>query len=935
MDREFPTGVVTLLFTDVEGSTRLLHELGDDYAEALHEHRRRLRAAFADHDGVEVDTQGDAFFVAFARASNAVSAAADCQRALAGGPIRVRMGLHTGEPRLTEEGYVGLDVHKGARIAAVGHGGQVLLSETTCALVDADVRDLGAHRLKDLSAPERIYQLEIDGLPSDFPLLKTVEAGMKNLPAPRTSFVGRAAELDEIDRLFEHPDCRLLTLVGPGGAGKTRLALEAAARRVEHYPHGVHFVPLVSVPSPELLAPAIAESVQFAVDGAHSGFSAHEQLLDYLSERSTLLLLDNFEHLVEGSGFLSELIERAPHVHLLATSRERLNVQSEWVLEVEGLGLGNTGKETASAARLFVERATQVVPGFALDDAEYPELLRICRLVDGMPLGIELAASWTSVLSAAEIADEIEGNIGFLATSMRDVPERHRSLRAAIDQSWRLLTDEQRNAFSRLSVFRGSFDRGAATVVTGSDLRLLSELVAKSLVRRPDFGRFELHELLRQYAAEQLRVSPAEEAAARERHARHYAAMLLDRRPALMGHELAVSRDELRAELDNLRAAVEWSLLEDGEHAALDVLDAFYGFLWMHSWFDGGQTLERLARTAGFDSDDPGGASTVALAAVTCRIAIGARLGYDPEAEQVAVRCLPVLRARRVERDLARCLCALGIMAGYRDALPDAVAFLEEGTKIARAIGDELTESGGLMDLGFARLLLGDLEGAGTAFEAVHALSEKLGNPLLRAYATSKLGLLADAEERYGDALRMHMKANELFASVGEPGGTGYALSRASLSAFGLGDYAEALRLARAGYDAFAESNHRWGLIGTLCRIGFAALALGDVADARERFGSAFAGAEAAQSVSLELLALSGIGACLAEDPAEQERAAAILTFVLGHEQLPPSYAFTARPALDRLETELPSERLAAAREAAAVTPLEEFGRAALQPAWS
>ena len=230
------------------------------------------------------------------------------------------MGLHTGEPRLAEEGYVGLDVHKGARIAAVGHGGQVLLSQTSRALVDADVRDLGVHRLKDLSAPERIYQLEIYGLPCDFPLLKTIEAGMKNLPLPRTSFVGRASELEAIDRLLEDPGCRLLTLVGPGGAGKTRLALEAAARRVDRYPHGVHFVPLASVASPEFLAPALAESIQFAVDGAHSGFSAQEQLLDYLSERSTLLVLDNFEHLVEGSGLLGEVIECAPNVELLTTS---------------------------------------------------------------------------------------------------------------------------------------------------------------------------------------------------------------------------------------------------------------------------------------------------------------------------------------------------------------------------------------------------------------------------------------------------------------------------------------------------------------------------------------------------------------------------------------------------------------------------------------
>ena len=932
MVRDLPTGVVTLLFTDVEGSTRLLHSLGDEYGEALQEHRRRLRSAFTDHGGVEVDTQGDAFFVAFASASSAVAAAADCQRALAGGPIRVRMGLHTGEPRLTEEGYVGVDVHKGARIAAVGHGGQVLLSQTTCSLVDAEVRDLGLHRLKDLSAPERIYQLEISGLPCDFPLLKTIEAGMKNLPVPRTSFVGRASELEAIERLLEDPGCRLLTLVGPGGAGKTRLALEAAARRVDRYAHGVHFVPLASVASPEFLAPALAEAIQFAVDGAHSGFSAQDQLLDYLSERSTLLVLDNFEHLVEGSAFLGEVIERAADVELLTTSRERLNVQSEWVLEVDGLGLAENGNGGASAAHLFVERAAQVVPGFVLDDAGHSEVLRICRLVDGMPLGIELAASWVSVLSCAEIADEIESSIDFLATSMRDVPERHRSLRATIDQSWRLLTVEQRDAFSRLSVFRGSFDRGAAVAVTGADLRLLSELVAKSLVRRPDFGRFELHELLRQYAAEQLRSSPGEEAEARERHAHHYAAMLLERQPAVMGPEQAVARDELRGELDNLRAAAEWSLAENDEYEALRMLEALYTFFFMHSWFEGAETLERLARTAGFDADNPGSASDVALAAAVCRFAIGARLGYDPAAEEIAGRCLPVLRERNLERELARCLCALGIVAVYRDVFPEAVAFIEEGTGIARAIGDGLTESGGLMDLGFARLLLDDLDAAREAFDAAHALSEELGNPLLRAYATSKLGLLADAEERFGDALRLHMEARDLFASVGDAAGPGYALSRASLSAFGLGDYSEALRHGRAGYEAFTESNHLWGLITALCRIGFAALALGDGAEARERFGEALERADGAHAVSLELLALSGIGACLAEDPADRERAAVILTFTLGHEQLPKSYALAARPALARLEAELSPEQLAAARLAAATASLDDLVAQALQP---
>ena len=927
MPRDLPMGVVTLLFTDVEGSTRLLQELGDGYGDALLEHRRRLRAAFAAHDGVEVDTQGDAFFVAFSRASDAVAAAEDAQRALADGSIRVRMGLHTGEPRLSEEGYVGLDVHRGARIAAVGHGGQVLLSSTTRALVDADVRDLGPHRLKDLSSPEQIFQLEVDGLPSDFPLLKTLEVGMRSLPSPGTSFVGRATELEAIDGLLEDPECRLLTLVGPGGVGKTRLALEAAARRIERYPHGVHFVPLVSVAAPELLAPAVAEAVHFPL----SGFSAQEQLLDYLSERSTLLVLDNFEHLVDGSGLLGELIERAPGVELLTTSRERLNVQSEWVYDVDGLGLTENTDGEGGALRLFVERAAQARPGFVLDEKERLQALRICRLVTGMPLGIELAAAWVSMLSCAEIADEIERNVDFLATSMRDVPERHRSLRAAFDQSWRLLSDEQRDAFAQLSVFRGGFDRDAAKAVAGADLRLLTELASKSLIRRPDFGRFDLHELLRQYAAEKLDVESTDSSAStRERHARHYSGILLERQGALMGPEMTVARDELRGELDNLRAALAWIVRENDEPTALTALEAFYTFLWMHSWFEGAETLEPLARTAGFDPDDPGSASTVALAAATCRIAISARLGYDPAAEELALRCMPVLRARNLEREVGRCLCALGIVAVYRDVFTEAVSFLEEGIQLARATDDTFTEVGALMDLGFAHLLMDELDVAGNAFEAANALCDKLGNPIFRAYGIGKLGLLADAEERHRDALRLHLEGYDLFASLGETAGSGYALSRASSSAFALGEYSEALRLARAGYEAFSESNHRWGLITALCSIGFAALALGDGAEAHERFGEALERARTSEAVSLELLALSGIGACLAEDSAQQERAAVLLAFATGHEQLPASYGRAARPALERLEERLPPEQLGAARDAAAQANLDDLVEQAL-----
>jgi predicted ATPase len=917
MTGQLPTGVVTLLFTDIEGSTRLLRESGDAYAKALAEHHRIVRGAVAAHGGAEVDTQGDAFFVAFARASDAVGAAVEAQRALAGGPIKVRMGLHTGEPRRTEEGYVGLDVHRAARIAAVGHGGQVLLSQATRALVEVDARDLGPHRLKDLSVPERIFQLAIDGLPSEFPPLRTLEAGSSNLPASRTSFVGRTEELASIDRLLDDPACRLLTLVGPGGVGKTRLALEAASHRLDRYQHGVHFVPLASVASPDFLPAAMAESLQFEIDTQHSGFAARQQLLDFLHQRTTFLVLDNFEHLVEGSQLLTEVVEQAPGVAMLATSRERLGIQSEWVLDVDGLEVSGDGGRGDGAVRLFVERARQADASFALTEDVRPQVARICRLVEGMPLGIELAAAWAPVLPCAEIADEIERGLDFLSTSARDVPERHRSLRAACDHSWRLLTDQHRDVFSRLSVFRGSFTREAAAAVAGADLRALSDLMGKSLVRRLELGRFDIHEFLRQYAAGQLAEDPGRQRRAFEDHALYYTGRLGSRRADLLGPRVAEARDELRGELADLRAAAEWAAVRWDDTTAEGIFADLSVFFFIHGEYEGGETFERI-----ITAQQQGGITgRKLLSALAYRARSAAWLGYDERCEQVARECLPPVREAGLTPEIGSCLLALGTFACHRDDYPAATTFLEEAAEVFKALNDPLGGGASLAWLGFAREQLDDLAGARAAYETGYATVDESGNPLFRAYLLSKLGLLSDAEGEYHAAMRLQLRAQELFTSVGDVGGTGYTSSRSSMSAYCLGDYAEALRLARAGYDAFNSVNHRWGVISALCRLGFAEAALGDAEAARRDLGRALELAQRSQAQSLVLHALSGVGVLLARQ-GDDARAAELLIATLEHPGMPATYRMVAQPTLDAIEARLAPEALEAAREVAAAADL-------------
>ena len=519
-----PSGTVTLVFTDVEGSTALLDSLGAEaYKGALADHRRIVREAFGAHSGYEVDEAGDGLFYAFASASAAVTAVGQAIASLAEGPVRVRVGVHTGEPVLDPPKYVGVDVHKAARIMSAAHGGQVLLSGATRELVAEDVLDLGKHRLKDFPEPVSLYQLG----PDRFPPLRTISN--TNLPAPLSSFVGRERELTEVVSLVRDKGARLVTLAGPGGTGKTRLAIEAAWELVSEFGGGVFWVGLAPVRDPALVGDRIAQTL-----------GAKQELAAHIGEKQLLLVLDNLEQVVESAVELAALLRACPNLRLLVTSRELLRVDGEVVYPVPALA-------EPEAVELFCARA-RIEPDEAVAE--------LCGRLDNLPLALELAAARVSVLTPAQILERISQRLDLFRAG-RDADPRQQTLRATIAWSYDLLSTDEQRLFARMAVFRGGCTLEAAEQVVDADLDALQSLIDKSLLRHSE-GRFWMLETIREYAHELLEGS-SEADAMRGRHADHYLALgeLAYRERFDRGltwvRRLEAEHDNLRAALDHLR----------------------------------------------------------------------------------------------------------------------------------------------------------------------------------------------------------------------------------------------------------------------------------------------------------------------------------------------------------------------------------------------
>ena len=690
---ELPTGTVTFLFTDIEGSTKLLHELGDDYADALAEHRRVLREAFDRHGGVEVDTQGDAFFVAFARAKDALAAAAEGQAALESGPIRVRMGLHTGEPFVTEEGYVGIDVHRAARIAAAGHGGQTVVSQTTFDLAGSDgLRDLGEHRLKDLSAPERIFQLG-DG---EFPPLKTLY--QTNLPVPATPFLGRERELGEVGDALARPDVRLLTLTGAGGSGKTRLALQAAAEVADDYPQGVWWVPLAPVREPD-------EVVTTAARALGTGGS----LEDAVGDRRLLLLLDNFEHVIEAAPELTALLAKCPNLDVTVTSRERLQLDGEHVYPVPVL-------DRSEARALFAARARAVRPDFDPNGS----LDELCARLDDLPLALELAAARTTILSTEQLLSRLATRLDLLKGG-RDAEVRQQTLRATIEWSYDLLEPDEQLLLARLAVFRGGTTLEAAEAICEADLDRMQSLVDKSLVRIRDENRFWMLETIHEFAAERLSES-GEENELRRRHAGFFLALAESANLSAEAINLGPRPELVLPEQDNLRAALDWAADTGEIELGLRLAIALEQFWVAAGPYEGARRVQAFLDRA---ADIP-----------------------------------DVVRARAI-----RVLGGMIFMTGDYDRGDELT---RQSLELFRSLGDEAIVAELLIRLAIhLHYSSGDIAGAHTLIDESQAINRRLGSRSTEAMTLGLLGEIAWTEGRTDDALDLAARSGEAAAEVG------------------------------------------------------------------------------------------------------------------------------------------------------------------------
>ncbi len=787
--RNLPIGTVAFLMTDIEGSTRLITELGDAFPSLLDDHLALLGEAISSSGGTMVSTEGDSVFAVFPSVREAINAAVAAQRALAEhawpGDVKlgVRIGIHVGEAVLGGRDYTGLDVHRTARVMAAGHGGQVLVTQAVRDLalgsIAADVRflDLGIHSLRDLPGPEHLFQIEAPGLAADFPPIRTQTASAHaRLPTFLTRFIGRTREIADVGDLLGRE--RMVTLIGPGGTGKTRLAIEVARNSSDRYSDGTWFVALDALRDPALVLPSIATTLGVQ---EQPGRPIAAVLADHLATRRMLLILDNLEQVIDAAPDIGGLLGDAPGLNILATSREPLSIAGEHVHQVQPLDPpAEPGQPTAQdiganeAVQLFVERARAARSDFTLTDANAPAVAAICRRLDGLPLAIELAAARSNLLSPGQIVPLLDHRLTLLATTRRDLPDRQRTLRGAIDWSYDLLSAPEQTFFQRFSVFSGGAELDAIRAVVDPEVELgvdvidlTSAMVDRSLLRPSRVGdgdRLAMLETIREYGAEHLAASPRDESDTRARHAGYYQDLAEATSDVLSNAHRDEVLDRLDRELPNFRAAIAWSL-EAQPETGMRIAVALRDFWHMRNHLlEGRRALAELLQ-ASIDS----GATPVQFQSLTTGGMLASWHGdYGPAAEQLeaAVAMAGVVGDRR---QLAMAKTGLGFATiGSRPT--SARDDLEDAIEIAREIGDDTVLFNALQGLALTQIRLGDLGAARRSVTESIALGDASGEVFLNATNLLALGLI---EARDGDPRAGGHRIAAALGQLHEAGGRG------------------------------------------------------------------------------------------------------------------------------------------------------------------
>jgi predicted ATPase len=708
----------------------------------------------------------------------------------------------------------------------------------------AELRDLGPHMLKSLAQPQRIYNLTHPAIPwQNFPPLNTLSTRPNNLPPQTTPFVNRYREVSRATTTLQQDDCRLLTLYGPGGVGKSRLAIQTAAELIGDFNEGVYFVPLASVDSSEYIVSAIAGTLNFSFHGSDN---QKLQLLSYLREKQVLLVTDNFEHLLDGVGLLSDILEAAPNVKILSTCRERLNFAGEKVLEVKGLEIPDNSDienlESFSTVQLFLNAVRRSQPDFILTPAEAPAVIRICRLVAGMPLGLELAAAWVRMFSCQEIADQIEENLSFLMTSRPDVPDRHRNLYAVCDYFWEQLAESEQAVLRKLSVFRGGFHSQAAWQVAGASTFFLSALIDRSFLRkvtittasRPDLInqaeawriRYEMHAVLRQYAAEKLERFEEEKQKTIERHGRYYAEFLQRRESRLKRQEQQASLEQLIAEIDNIRGAWDWAI--QGVHIeaiekGFESLNLAYS---LANWVDEG--IEIFDRTVvsirPFQRQQPElyGRLLIRLAKFY------ARTSQSEKARSLIEEALSLVAGLDSPAETAHCYQIMGNINRAKGQIPEAIAWLEKSLALHREVNNPWDIARLLAQIGDCVYRLGDFDKARKIFWECYNIHRRNGDPRGMAFIFSGLGIVLNNLGEADAATALLQESIKLYRSINDRWGVAVANHNLGSIAFARQDYAAARPYFEEGLPSFREMSSKWLLAAALNGLGIVLYELGD-----------------------------------------------------------------------------------------------------------